>query len=157
MARQHRSYTNVERMEAVAAATVHGAKPIAAKTGIPRRTISYWLTSPEFAELRQRTKAEMHDGFAILVSAAQERLAYLIPTMDARDLITLMGVATDKKLLLSGDATSRSEHRSLSDELDDHERAALRDVLAGELERRQTADGDSLAGLDPAATPGPTD
>lgn len=49
--------------------------------------------------------------------------------MEARDLTILLGVATDKGLLLAGDATSRSETRTWTDDLGDDEKQKLRDWI----------------------------
>lgn len=144
-------------MAAVAQAAVNGTERASHDTGIPESTIRYWLDKPEFAELREKTRDEMRDGFTVLVHKAQEALMARIDQMEPRDLTILLGVATDKSLLLSGDATSRSETRSLSDELDDHERAALRQFLVDELERRRNPTGDPGAGLDAVAAPVPAD
>lgn len=118
-----------ERVAAVALAEVSGVEAAAKQTGIPERTIYYWLDRPEFAELRAKTRDEMRDGFRVIVHKAQERLTELVPTMEARDLTILLGVATDKGLLLSGDATARTETRTWTDDLGDDEKQKLRDWI----------------------------
>lgn len=148
---RRRRYTAQQKVTAVVEAEVNGPEQAASKTGIPRTTILYWLDRPEFVALRQKTRDEQRDGYRVLIAKAQERLASLIPEMEPRDLTVLLGVAQDKDLLLSGGATSRSESRDLTHELDDHERAALKSVVSDELARREAAGGDPGAGLDPAA------
>lgn len=108
----------------------------AEKTGIPRKTIAYWLERPEFAELRQKTREDAAAGFGVLMHKAQDRLVELVPSMEARDLIVLLGVATDKAQLLSGQATQRTENRDLVEDLKDHEREALREAIDKELASR---------------------
>ncbi len=152
----HRRYTKAQKVAAVAQAEMTSAEAASEATGIPRRTIGYWLDQPEFAELRRKTRDEMADGFRVLIHKAQARLEQLIPTMEPRDLTVLLGVATDKAQLLDGGATARTETRMLGDDLDDHERAALKQVIASELADREVAGSDSGAGLDPAAPPGAT-
>ena len=148
-----RRYTKAEKLEAVAQATVNGPEQAATATGIPRTTILYWLDQPEFVALRQKTRDEMRDGFKVLVHRAQEALMGRIAEMEPRDLTILLGVATDKTLLMSGDATTRAETRDLSNELDDHERVALKRVLTDELARREDPSGDTRARVDAAPTP----
>lgn len=140
-------------MAAVAEAEVNGAEQAAEATGIPRTTILYWLDKPEFVALRRKTREEQRDGYRVLIAKAQERLVNAIPTMEPRDVTILLGVAQDKDLLLSGDATTRSESRTLNDDLDDHERAALKRVLTDELARREDSGSDSGSGVDAAAAP----
>ena len=154
-----RRYTKAEKLNAVAQATVNGAEQAAESTGIPRTTILYWLDQPEFVALRQKTREEMRDGFKVLVHRAQERLTTLVDSMEPRDLTILLGVATDKTLLLSGDATSRTENRSLIDGLSDDEKRRLRGAIAeaARAEAGGPGDGDGVAvpsEASPAATAG---
>ena len=120
---------HAERVAAITLAEVSGVEAAAQQTGIPERTIYYWLDRPEFAELRAKTRDEMRDGFKVLVHRAQERLTAQIDSMEPRDLTILLGVATDKTLLLSGDATARSETRTWTDDLNDTEKQRLRDWI----------------------------
>ena len=105
-------------MNAVAQAEINGAEQAAEATGIPRTTILYWLDQPEFVALRQKTREEKRDGYRVIIAKAQQRLVELIPQMEPRDLTVLLGVAQDKDLLLSGDATTRSETRDTTNDLD---------------------------------------
>lgn len=131
-----RRYTKREKASAVMAAIASNTTAAAEQTGIPRTTIEYWLERPEFVELRQKTQEERADGMRTLALLAMDRLSALIPTMEPRDLIVLMGVATEKGQLLGGQATERTEHRDITDGLDDHERAALNEAIRAELARR---------------------
>jgi len=119
---------------AVAASVQEAAEDL----DIPRRTLGYWLESEEFAELRQKTREEAGEGWKVILHRAQERTMQLIPTMDADQIMVLAGIATDKLQLISGAATSRTEHRDISVDLDDHERAALREAIQAELAKRET-------------------
>lgn len=103
-------------------------------TGVPESTIRYWLEDPTLAKLRDKTREDAAGGFDVLVHMAQGRLRELIPTMEARDLTILLGVATDKAQLLSGQATARTETKALTDGMEDHEREALRSVIEKVLE-----------------------
>jgi hypothetical protein len=136
---ERRRYTKHDKATAVIAAEMSNAASAAAATGIPESSIRYWLDSPKFAELRTKTRDDLAAGFHVLAQKAQERLEALIPTMEARDLTILLGVATDKGQLLSGGATGRTETRSLDDTLDDHERQTLRKAIDRELESRVEA------------------
>lgn len=134
---------NAEREAAITLAEVSGVEAASKSTGIPERTIRYWLDRPEFAELRLKTREEMRDGFKVLVHRAQERLTALVNEMEPRDLTILLGVATDKTLLMSGDATSRAENRSLTDGYSDDEKRKLRDWIDSLVDSPNgDADGD---------------
>lgn len=77
----------------------------------------------------------------------------IAPASAVQNYATSAAILIDKYRLEIGEATGRTEHRALGDELDDHERAALRSVLAAELAGREAEGGDPGAGLDPAAAP----
>lgn len=126
---ERRRYSQAQKVEAVAEASVTSSAAASEKFGIPERTIAYWVESPAFAELRAKTRAEFAEGFRVLALQAQARLQALIPTMEARDLTILLGVATDKGELLSGHATERTESRDVTSDLNDHEREALRKAI----------------------------
>ena len=148
-----RRYTQQQKLEAVASAEVNGIPATAESQGIPETTIRYWLDKPEFVELRAKTRDEMRDGFKVLVHRVQEALMGRVSEMEPRDLTILLGVATDKTLLMSGDPTTRNETRNLASGLDDHERAALKRVLMDELARRQDRSRDPGVGVDAAPAP----
>jgi hypothetical protein len=143
-------------MAAVAEAEVNGLQQAADATGIPKTTIEYWLDKPEFVHLRSKTREEMRDGFRVLVHKAQARLTELVPSMEARDLTILLGVATDKDLLLSGDATARNENVTVTDGLSDTEKRRLREAIAEAASSEASGDGDgdgvALPSEEPAIT-----
>jgi hypothetical protein len=144
-------------MTALSLAVVHGAADASKATGIPERTIRLWMDQPEYAELRAKTRDELAEGFKALAHLAMTSLLDQVRAglVEPRDLTILLGVATDKHLLMSGDATSRTEHRTLGDELDDHERAALKGILE-DVARGEDPGSDPGAGLDPVTPPAAT-
>lgn len=159
---KHRRYTHAEKTAAVAEAEVNGVVAAERRTGITESTIRYWLDQPEFAELRAKTREEKRDGYRVLVAKAQARLAELIPTMEPRDLTILLGVAQDKDLLLSGDATARSEVNSFHG-YNDHEKRAIAELLRKALAADRTAPdaegdagGDAVVGAGTTGAAGPT-
>lgn len=135
-----RRYTKQQKMTAVMAAEMVNATEAAEQTGIPRTTIIHWMQDPELVALRQKTREQMAEDMKVLAMVALDALMQAIRRGDVegRDLIVALGVAIDKAQLLSGQATTRTETRDLTETLDDHERAALRDILDDAL--RQAAD-----------------
>jgi hypothetical protein len=118
----HRRYTRKEKAEAVAEAAMTSAEAAAEKTGIPRRTIGYWMDQPEFAELRLKTGDQVADAMWVVIQQGVRRIAELIPrTDDLGKVGVAVGILYDKRALLTGAATGRTEHRDLSGSLSDND------------------------------------
>jgi transposase-like protein len=126
---ERRRYTKRQKATAVIAAEMSSVAAAAEQSGIPRKTLAYWLDAPEFAALRQKTREQMAEGMATIVHLAQARIVAEIEAgrFEPRDLVTLLGVATDKGQLLAGQATARTETVTAS--LSDHERDQLKAVI----------------------------
>ncbi len=137
---KRRRYTRKQQATAIIAAELSTVAAAAKAQGIPESTLHYWLEEPRFAELRAKTREEQAAGFQVITTLAMARLTELVPTMEPRDLITLMGVAADKGQLLSGGATGRTEHRELLTDFDDHERDAMASWLREVAKERLRAD-----------------
>lgn len=121
-----RRRTAAEKAQAVGIAVVEGTTAASEKTGIPRKTIAYWRDQPEFAELRQQKKEDVAADVWAAFQAGVRRVAELIPlTDDLQKVATATGIIYDKFALMAGHATSRSEHRELLADFDDHEREAV--------------------------------
>jgi len=129
MTEKRRRYTKRQKIAAVVAAEASSTLAAAQEKGIPEATLRYWVHDPQFAKYREKTRAVQAEGWTILSQAAQERLMQIMPTLEPRDLIVLAGVGTDKAQLLSGGATERTETRDLTDDFEDHEKAALRKAI----------------------------
>ncbi len=128
---QRRSYTKRQKLTAVIAADMTSTLAAAEATGIPRTSINNWLDDPEIVSLRQNARQMLAEEMGVIARLATQKLGEAIRAgrLEPRDLIMAAGMATDKSQLLAGQATSRTETRDLTETLDDHERAALRDIL----------------------------
>ena len=126
-----RRYSVAEKDAAVAEAARTSILAASQKLGIPERTVGYWYDSPEFADVRDKTKDQLAAGSVAMAILAQGELVRRIRSGKLSDqaLVAAYGVGIDKAQLLSGAATTRTESRSLVDGMDDHEREALRKVL----------------------------
>jgi tetrahydromethanopterin S-methyltransferase subunit G len=93
------------------------------------------MDAPEFVQLRQKTREDLAEESRVLAHKALGEITRRIGEFEPRDLAILYGVLTDKAQLLAGQATARTEHRELSDELDDHEREALTRILREAVEK----------------------
>lgn len=131
---ERRRYTRKDRTKAAALAANKSVTAVAEEMGVPRTTIAYWLERPEFVELRRKTAAEMAEGSMVLAKLAQAELVRRIEDheVEPKDLAVILGIAIDKAQLLDGKATSRTE--TVTAGFDDHEKAALHDLLAKALE-----------------------
>lgn len=151
----NRRYTKREKLAAVLAADVSGLTATAEATGIPKSTLVYWTERPEFVQFRTKAREDLADEVKVVAHLAWQRAAEALRdgTMEPRDVLFAAEKATNLQLLMSGEATSRNELRDLSSELDDHERAALKQVLLEELARREADRSDSESGVDAVTAP----
>src|SRR5688500_2531633 len=119
---ERRRYTKRQKATAVIAAEMSTAAAAAVATGVPETTLRYWMEQPQFVELRTKTREDLAQEMQVIAHLAAQKLTEAIQsgTVEPRDLIVALGVATDKSQLLAGHATERMESREL-DTFDDHE------------------------------------
>ena len=116
----HRRYTKAQKAEAVAAATLSNTAAAAEELGIPENTIRYWLDSPEFVELRTKTRDEVGERLWSAIQVGIDEVAKgLRSDAPLRDKATAVGILYDKHALLTGGATARSENRDITGSLSD--------------------------------------
>lgn len=126
-----------DRARAMGIAVVDGASAASEATGIPRTTVKSWMDTPEFADLRHRTREAATDELWAIVQKGFRRVGELLTdTDDLQKTAVATAIVTDKMLLLRGEATSRYESRDVTSDLDDHERQLLGEAIRGELARR---------------------
>ncbi len=120
-----------ERAQAVGIAVATGNVSEAARqTGIAESTIRQWVDLPEFAELRERTKDQVAAEWWAMVQKAFRRSAELLDaTEDPVKAATAGAIIFDKMALSTGEATARTESRSLTHDYDDNEKRRLRDFI----------------------------
>lgn len=121
-----RRYNRTERVAAVLAADASSITAASEATGIPRKTIAYWLDRPEFADLRHNAREGMAEDALHVARLAWRKLGEAIAagTLEPRDLVIATGMATDKSQLLNGGATARSENRDITGTISDAELAS---------------------------------
>lgn len=107
---ERRRYNRKQKLAAVLAADIGGVVQAEEQTGIPESTIRYWMDKPEFAEFRAKAREEMADEIKVVAHLAWKRIAETIGVMEPRDALFAAEKATTLHLLMSGEATSRSEH-----------------------------------------------
>lgn len=129
-----------ERARAVGIAVVAGGAEASRQTGVPERTIQEWMNRPEFAELRARSKDEVATEWWAGIQTIARSIFRDIESASVRDRAVALGIVAEKMLLIRGEATTRSESRDLTDDLDDHEAAVLGELVREELARRAHPD-----------------
>lgn len=128
-----RRYSKADKLSAVLAAEMTGVVAAQDSTGIPESTIRYWMDQPEFAEYRAKAREDLKDEITVVAHLAWQRVAEGLHSghMEPRDALFAAEKATTQYLLMTGEATSRTETRSVTDDLDDDERERLRAWIVG--------------------------
>lgn len=129
---QRRRYTKATQSAAVGIAMAEGQRAAAEKLGIPLTTVHQWFHRPEYEQLRTTAREAVAEqmwigvqiGIAEMVKGLQD------PKVPLRDKTDAASMLAEKQLLLTGQATARTERiQALTPQMDDHERKALRDVI----------------------------
>lgn len=118
-----RRYAKKEKLAAVLAAEMGGLTQASEQTGIPKSTLAYWMERPEFVQVRTKTREDLADEIKVVAHLAWQAIATALAagTMEPRDAVFAAEKATSLQLLMSGDATSRTESRDISGTLSDSE------------------------------------
>lgn len=124
-----RRYTRKDKISVVTKALISSPTAAAEETGVPRTNIRRWIDDPEMAEYGLKTREEIANEARALGVKVLAEIRDRLGEFEPRDLSILWGILTDKSQLLSGEATSRTESRDLTDTLDDHERETLSRIL----------------------------
>jgi len=128
---ERRRYDRKQKLSLVMAADMVGVVAASDSSGVPESTIRYWANKPEFAEYRAKAREDLAEEVGIVAHLAWQRVAEALRagTLEPRDALFAADKATTLYQLVTGEATTRSEARDITDTLDDHERDALRKVL----------------------------
>lgn len=136
---ERRRYTKRQKVVAISAAMASSVTAASEQLGIPATTIDYWMDRPEFVKLREKTREDLAQEMTTLAHLFATKLSQRVDELEPRDLVVALGIVTDKAQLLSGQATTRNENRTLTDGLNDHEKRQLRDGLDRLLGESATA------------------
>lgn len=126
-----RRYARSDKAAAVAEAERTSLTAASETLGLPITTLKYWYDSPEFADVRTKTRDQLAEGSILLAQLAQGELVRRVRdgTISDQALVAAFGVAVDKAQLLSGMATARMESRDLTGSLSDADLdAAIREA-----------------------------
>lgn len=143
-----RRYAKREKLAAVLAAEMGGLTQASDSLGIPKSTLAYWMDQPAFADIRTKTREDLADEVKVVAHLAWRRIAEALRdgTMEPRDALFAAEKATSLRLLMSGEATGRTETRDLTGTLsDDDISAAIRaaDEIATGGRASQEAEGET--------------
>jgi hypothetical protein len=113
---ERRRYTTKTRAKAVGIAMVDGVTAAERVTGIPKETIQYWTTKPEFAQLRTTAREVVAEEMWIGIQVGvRELVAGLAGDAPLHHKASAFQALADRFALLTGGATSRTESRELND------------------------------------------
>lgn len=145
MSEPRRRYTKRQKATAIMAAEMTTVAAAAKQTKVPDSTLRQWVNDPRYAKLRAKTREELAEEMRVLAGLAVKALVEKVSRgeVEPRDLVIMLGVAIDKGQLLSGQATSRTEHRDLLSGLPDDESERLASAIDEWL--KETAGGASPA------------
>ena len=127
--RKYRSAT--EKARAVGIAVVSGVTEAERQTGIAKNSIVRWVDDPAFVHLRTRAREEVAQEFWAGIQVGLQAVTEGLRSDDAplRDKAAALGILYDRYALMSGEATSRTESRALTDDLTDTEKLRLHDWI----------------------------
>lgn len=127
---ERRKYSAKQRAEAVGIAAVEGVTRAEESTGIPKETIHYWLQKPEFARLRTTAREEVEAAFWIGIQVGLEEVTTgLRGDAPLKDKAAALQVLYDRHALMTGQATSRTESRSITEDLPADDKRRIREWI----------------------------
>jgi len=116
----------------VGIAVADGVTAAERATGIPKQTIDYWQSKPEFGHLRTTAQETVAEQFWIGIQVGlREVIKGLEGDAPLREKAEAMKVMADRYALLTGAATSRTE--TITAGLNDHEKALLKEAIDNAL------------------------
>jgi hypothetical protein len=122
----------IVKAEVAGLAAVVGVTEAERRTGIAKNTIQRWVHDPEFVHLRTTARAlVLEQWWAGIQMGASSMMDDMLGPAPLRDKATAWSSLVDRYALLSGEATSRTESKALTDDLDDTEKQRLRDWIDG--------------------------
>ena len=125
MPSQRRRYTAKQKAEAVGIALADGVTRAAEVTGIPKQTIDYWQSKPEFGPLRTTARETVAEQFWVGIQVGlREVIKGIEGDAPLKEKADALRVLADRFALLTGSATSRTESRDITGTISDGELAA---------------------------------
>jgi transposase-like protein len=114
--RKRQRYTDQQQAEALALVQANGGDTAAtsAATGIPEATLRAWRDGerrPPVVQLCSEKKEALAEQFEALAERAVQVADAKVESASARDAAVIAGIATDKALLLRGEATAIVQHQ----------------------------------------------
>lgn len=116
------------RAEAVGLALVKGVPAAAKETGIPQRSIREWRNAPEFAELRLSAREDVASVMWVAIQDGLDEVhaGLTNPNERLRDKADALFGLMQQHALMTGEATSRTEAKNITDELPANVKRELR-------------------------------
>lgn len=137
--RRTAGFTHKEKLVAVVASETMGRRRAAKLVGASENTIKTWRSDeellPYLLEARRQLMAQVAEASTKSWAETLHRLNTEPEAIPTRDLLAIASESTNKFQLLSGQATSRSETRDVTDGIADDEMRVLVNEARRYLER----------------------
>ena len=136
----YRRYTVAEKAAAVGLALAKGQRPAAEELGVPLSTLGVWYRKPEFAQIRTTAREDVAEQMwvGVQIGIAETVKGLRDPDARLRDKSDATSMLVEKYLLLTGQATNRTETKDITSRFTDHEMDMLADAIDDEIKRRET-------------------
>jgi transposase-like protein len=136
-----RRYTAAEKAAAVGLALAKGQRPAAEELGVPLSSLHVWYQRPEFAQIRTTAREDVAEQMwvGVQIGIAETVKGLRDPDARLRDKSDATSMLVEKYLLLTGQATNRTETKDITSRFTDHEMDMLADAIDAEIKRRETA------------------
>ena len=135
-----RRYTAAEKAAAVGLALAKGQRPAAEELGVPLSSLHVWYQRPEFAQIRTTAREDVAEQMwvGVQIGIAETVKGLRDPDARLRDKSDATSMLVEKYLLLTGQATNRTETKDITSRFTDHEMDMLADAIDAEIKRRET-------------------
>jgi transposase-like protein len=137
--RQRKGPTTKDRLVAVVASEMYGVSEVARAIGTTNTKLRRWRSEEELLPYLLAARSQIIGQVTeVSEKAWAETLKRVISApgdIPTRDLLAIASEATNKMQLMSGQATSRSETRDVTDGIDDAEMQVIVDAARRHLER----------------------
>lgn len=149
---------NDERAQAVGLALIKGVPAASKAMGIPQRTLRHWKQDPEFAELGLSAREEVATAMWVGIQVGLEEVHKGLTNPDERlrDKADAVAMLIEKRALMVGEATSRTE--TMNPSLPPEVQRALRERFIEVTRDRASslADGVAVDGQPEGSVPAST-
>lgn len=156
MVRPAKVQTQKDKVLVAVASEHYGVTKTATLFGLKPSQVTYWREHPTMQPYLEATREKVLEEITPLTQAAWAFIGDRLTRpseISNRDLLSMADSLTTKMLLLSGQATSRTEHRDVTDVFDDAEMQEFVNRARDYLRRNGPRAGTTLVAHGPVEAP----